>query len=162
MVDRRRRDQFAEILRHFAAGLLTNVEYEKRVDDIFEGMSRKQLKDLALSAVWENVWFLYDDMSTHRLRDSHALPPEAKTEIARWIMFLYTDEEYQWPNVSFISLSSCLLSIVTLGLWDLIFRPYRERKFARHGNRDVWPFLTTQEFEESRRKPHLLHRAASS
>jgi len=42
MVDRRRRDQFAEILRHFAAGLLTNVEYEKRVDDIFEGMSRKQ------------------------------------------------------------------------------------------------------------------------
>lgn len=159
MIDRRRRDQFAEVLRHFAAGLLTNDEYEKQVDKIFEGMGPKIPEDLALWAVYDNVWFLYDDMRTHRLTGGHALKPEGKTEVARWIMFLYTDQEYKWPITRFLSFSSCLLRIITLGLWDLIMGARRARQLATLGDWDVWPFLAAQDCEEARRNPRLLHGA---
>lgn len=39
MIDRQRRDQFAELLRHFAAGLITNDEYEIRMGVLFRGLS---------------------------------------------------------------------------------------------------------------------------
>lgn len=159
MIDRRRRDQFAEVLRHFASGLLTNDEYEKRVESIFEGMGPKQHEDLALWAVYDNVWFLYDDMRTHRLIGGHALTPQGRTEVARWIMFLYTDQEYKWPFTRFLSFSSCLFRIATLGLWDLIMGARWARQLATLGDWDVWPFLTSQVYEEARQKPRLLNGA---
>lgn len=159
MIDRQKRDRFAEVLRHFASGLLTNEEYEKRVDRIFEGMEPKQPRDLALWAIYDNVWFLYDDLRTHRLTGCNALTREGKTEFARWIMFLYTEQEYQWPITRFLSISSCLLRIVILGLWDLIMGAHQARQLAAMGDWDVWPFLTSQDYEESRRKPHLLRGA---
>lgn len=156
MIDRRRRDQLAETLRHFAAGLLTNREYEKRVDRIFDGMGPARKADLALWAVYGRAWFLYDNTLTHRLKGHRALGVEGRSEIARWVMFLYSGQEYEWPVSSFIDLSSCLLTIVTLGLWRIITEPKRARQLEAMGDWNIWPFLSAQSYQEARQKPRLL------
>jgi len=158
MIDRHRRDQLAETLRHFAAGLLTNREYGKRVDPLFEGKGQPWKDDLALRAVYEQAWFLYDDNLRHRLKGRHALGAEGRSEIARWIMFLYSDQEYEWPVTRFISISSCLLRIVTLGLCDLIAGPIYARRLEAMGDWSVWPFLDSRSYQEARQKPRLLAR----
>lgn len=158
MIDRRRRDKLAETLRHFAAGLLTNREYEKQVDHIFEGMGSAQKADLALWAVYGQAWFLYDDTLTHRLKGHHALGVEGRSEIAQWIMFLYTDQEYEWPISNFIDSLGCLFTIATLGLWRLIMGPRRARQLEAMGDWSVWPFRNAQSYQEARRKPRLLSR----
>ncbi len=67
IIDRRRRDNLAETLRHFTAGLLTNDEYEEQVERIFEDMGPARKEDLVLSAVYGRAWYFYDDLRTHRL-----------------------------------------------------------------------------------------------
>jgi hypothetical protein len=149
MIDRRRRDQFAELLRHFAAGRLTNDEFKERLDEILDDPhSVSEWDDRALWAVRERAWFLYDDTHTHRLM----LPREGRREVARWILFLYSDFEYEWLMKSFISLSSCLLNLLTLGWWGRS----QVRHFRAMGDWDVWPFIRRADFEEACRRPHLF------
>lgn len=156
MIDRRRRDQLAEVLRHFVAGRLTNDQYEGRVDRIFEGMGPARNEDQGIWAVYERTWFLYDDIRAHSLTGQWALTPEARGEVARWIVFLYTDREYEWSITEFISLPSCLLNVVTLGLWGWVMGPRRERQLKSMGDWGLWPFMHTQEYEDARRMPRLL------
>lgn len=158
VIDRRRRDRLAEALRHFAAGLLTNDEYEERVDRTFEGMGPSRKEDLALWAVYNRAWFLYDDLRTHRLTGQWALTAEGRSEIARWVMFLYTDQEYKWPITNFINPTGCLLNMVTLGLWGWIMGPRRAQQLEAMGDWNIWPFLSSQSYEASRRNPRLLCR----
>lgn len=158
MIDRHRRDQLAETLRRFAATLLDNDEYEDRVERVFEGMGPARKEDLALWAVYERACYLYDDLSTHKLTGSHALNAARREEIARWIMFLYSDQEYGWPIYSFVHFWGPLLNDMTFGLWDHITGPGRARRLEAMGDWSVWPFLDSRSYQEARQKPRLLAR----
>ncbi|HEX8912074.1 MAG TPA: hypothetical protein VF796_06915 [Humisphaera sp.] len=153
MVDRVARDKFAELLRHFAAGNLTNDEYEDAAHLILKDADRA---DRSLWAIYSRVWYFYDDTRVHRLRDKHALTDEGRGAVARWVLFLHSDLEYEWPIRSFISLSGCLLRLCTLGLAGLILNPINERRLQRMGSWDLWPFLREADFRSASERPRLL------
>jgi len=150
MVDRKRRDRYAELLRHFLAGRITNDDYERRADQIMASDSGTE--DRAIAEVYQRVWFLYCDIRTHRMSGKWALPPEGRREAARWIMFLYGPLEYEWPPL--ITLSGCLANLVTLTLWGRIQRALHKREFQ--GDIDLWPFYRRADYEEALKHPRLL------
>jgi hypothetical protein len=153
MVDRVARDKFAELLRHFAAGNLTNDRYEDSAQLILKSANRE---DRSLRAIFSRVWFLYDDIREHRLRDKHKLTDQGRRTVARWILFLHSDVEYEWPIRSFISLSGCLLRLCTLGLAGRILNPVNERRLRAMGSWELWPFFREADFESANKRPRLL------
>ena len=155
MIDRARRDRMAELLRHFAAGLLTNDEIEDRLHPIISRPFDIRT-DPALWAVRTRAWFLYDDTRCHRLRGKWELAPEARQEICRWIVFLYSNLEYEWPVRSFISIPAFLVNLLTLGMASLFLPKLMRRHYESMGEWRLWPFIRRNDFERALRQPRLL------
>ena len=136
MVDRESRTQLAELIRHLVSGRLTNYEFEDRLPRSTD------------PAIWEvslsGAWCLYSDLWQYRLIGKYRLPEEARHEAARWILFLKTDLEYEWPRLGrFRSLLLLLGNILTIGLFGIAYRKY----FQRFGDWDVWPFLRRSDYD---------------
>ena len=90
MVDRSSRRQLAALLRQLAAGRMTNDEFERR--------EPLESADPAIQAICsDGAWFLYDDLHEHRLIGKYRLDGRLRSDVARWVLFLETDIEYQWP-----------------------------------------------------------------
>lgn len=79
------RRRYAELLRQFMSGRMTNYEYDDRADDfIFHSRA-----DDALDRVYEVAWLTYCDIRKHRMTDpDRRLPKAARRCVARWIVFL--------------------------------------------------------------------------
>ena len=105
-MSRTHRDRYAELLRHFLAGNLTNFEYETGCDAILRDCTSTKERE-AIEGVYWAAWHLYDDINTHRMRGKWALTRESRQMVARWIMFLYGGREYEWPRRT---ISNCLLT----------------------------------------------------
>jgi hypothetical protein len=77
MVDRESRTKLGELIRHLAAGQITNDEFEDRLLPLGS----------ADPAVWEvfssGAWCLYSDLWEYRLTGKYRLPKEARREVAR-------------------------------------------------------------------------------
>lgn len=157
MIDRRRRNQMAGLLRHFAAGRLTNDEYEERFDEIDNGTRA----DPALFAIHQQVWHLYSDLHTHRLSGKWALRCARRREVARWILFLYSDYEYEWPLTFPYDFWYLLLNLVTLGWWAQVGGNHWRRRLGAYSDWEVWPFSRRADFEEARRQTRLFGGAAA-
>jgi len=144
MIDRTARNRAAETIRRFVTGQITNKEFIRRYPD--------SKNDPVIWALDDTVWCLYDDIRTHKLSGEYALTKEFKTEVARWLMFLYSDAEYQWPQIGkpgFRQTPS----------WFCRVFPFAQKRFERFraaGDYSVWPFLRPADFEDARRKPVLL------
>jgi hypothetical protein len=93
MVYRRKRAVAAEVLREFRDGVITNVEFEARWPT--------NKGDRVFWAIFDQVWFFYDDIATHRLTGKHELRPEDRELFDRCILFLESDLEYDWPSAKF-------------------------------------------------------------
>lgn len=147
MLDRKARDMAAELLRQFASGRITNFELENRWPTS---------KDPAIHGLASTIWCFYDDFKEHTLQGSFALAPEMRRVIARWIVFLHSNEPYQWPNIDYPGVRPLHRSWITrrLGLLNLITR--KEQRFIKAGAFEVWPFISAQSFENARRRPRLL------
>lgn len=79
------RRRYARLVREFSRGAITNDEYEDRVDEITG-------RDTAVWHIHSRLmWFLYDDLHEHRLRGDHRITRPIRKEIARALLFLYTD-----------------------------------------------------------------------
>jgi hypothetical protein len=148
MIDRDARNRLAEGIRHLAAGVVTNDEFENRV------LSRSS--DPAIEAVFlGGPWFLYHDLMRYRLRGAYRLSPAVRREAARWIIFLKSDLPYEWPiqrrNI-LQSLAWIALCLLPLGYCARV----AERQFARHGDISVWPFIRHSDFEASLGMPTYL------
>lgn len=152
MVDRDSRNRLAQALRHYVSGRMTNDE----LDDVIVNW-----EDRGAVAVKEMSWQLYDDMSTHKATGRHHLDKSARREISRWIVFLYSDREYVWPEYSFIQIFNWPLNLLTIGWWERMKRR-KWQKFAESGDSSVWPFFCKQEFKQAIRHPKLLSGHASA
>lgn len=171
MVDRAARNQYAELLRHFASGRMTNREFEDRTEELaFES------EDPALRNIWTAAWGLYDDMCEHRLTGRHRLTGVTRREVARGILFLYSDEEYGWPDegkycvANFLLGAGCLAGLVSAAMlqWvGVVLVPIsalgwsashslQSRQRQRVGDDEVWPFLHLSGLDDARRHPRLL------
>jgi hypothetical protein len=141
MVDRDCRDRLAIAIRRLAAGLITNDEFEAAT------ISSVRSRDIAARSLRWAAWGLYDDRREHRLDGRFRLGKAQRREIARWILFLKSNLEYEWPDVTRWLWLLVLPNLVTFGLiWHLI-----RRWHDRRGEAHAWPFL----------RAHDLRRAAT-
>jgi len=139
MVDRQERDRFAELLRHFAAGLISNDEFQDRLP--------LKSKDRAVNKIfWNGAWLLYDDMREYKLKGEYRLSKTTRREVSRWILFLKSDHEYEWPSIIGIyTFPWYLLILLTCG----IIIPVIRQKTRAAGDEEVWPFLRKADFEKA-------------
>jgi hypothetical protein len=149
MVQRESRRRLAELLRGLVAGRITNDEFELAIPrDSGDSAVREVFRD--------GAWFLYDDLHEHRLVGKYRLSRDGRDEVARWVLFLESDLEYEWPvppmwkRVAFM-----LASVGTLGLLAAIMR----RRNSRNGALAVWPFRTLSAYEAALRHPPYLNGA---
>lgn len=89
MIDRVARDQLAAQLRHLASGLISNDQFEEML---------AVSEDRGVREVREAAWMLYTDLREQWLRGKDALAPRSRRAVARWIVFLHSDLEYEWPK----------------------------------------------------------------
>ena len=96
----------------------------------------------------------------YRLAGRDALDRRLRREVARWVLFLGTDLEYEWPVLPApLRVAWFLLSFATLGLAGRI-----ARKLQESDDDGLWPFRRRSDFEAAlRRNPFRVdqpHRAA--
>lgn len=140
MVDRDRRRRCARILRNFLAGLTTNREFEDQMDELL-------CRDGIIHQAAILAWFMYDDLLTHRLTGRYAVTPEVRGVWAPFILFLYTDLEYEGPK-------GIGLIAEMKGALARIFRLPVPKELT--GNPDAWPFFRSEDFEDAKRTIRLL------
>lgn len=166
MVDIQKRKKLAIHLRHLSVGLLSNDDFESSIlDDVSSGWlpeeyyRSKEAKydDRIIKPMLEWCWGLYSDTRNHKLIGRDALPEEVLKTIARCILFLQTDKEYEWPyfdssnSLLRFSLGEIVISILSLGQYLRDKKKEKGKKFEefkKFGDYHVWPFHLQTEYEE--------------
>ncbi len=145
MVDRTSRDALAALIRHLVAGRVTNDEFEER---------RPRSNDAAVFEIfWNGVWGLHDDLHEHRLTGRWYIPREARSDVARAILFLKGDLEYEWsPYPPRPRPLTMFLSLMTFGLANLLMA----RTWKKQGDPRVWPFMRRGDYERALEHPPYL------
>jgi hypothetical protein len=95
MVDKEARVELRIALRRLVTGRMTNDQF----DDLYYEHWMDS-KDLAVAKIGEFGYCLYssDLLLPYRLKGPHAVSPEVRRLASRGILFLYTDQEYEWPK----------------------------------------------------------------
>lgn len=146
MIDRVARDNLAEAIRHLASGRITNDQYEDRLP--WSSID---------PAVWEihrsGAWRLYSDLSEYHLQGRHRLQRRTRREVARWILFLKSDQEYEWPRFAcFETLLLTAVNLVTCGLVGLLWQKLRRPP----GPTELWPFFRSLDHDAAVAHPPYL------
>ena len=125
-----------ELLRWLAVGKITNDEFEA---DLPESYDRSIVEIFSKGA-----WFLYDDLREYKLSGRDSLESYEKSIVARWILFLKTDFEYEWPNAEF---REAFIKTISLGL----FGQSTLDKWRKYGDVSYWPFKNGDQFEYAKK-----------
>lgn len=168
MVDKERRRKLASHLRHLSVGLISNDDFEEAIMvDVSEGWTpenyyrsekaKSDNDDPIIKPMLMLCWGLYNDTRNHKLVKSDELTKDAMKIIARCILFLHSDREYEWPYFDTnnpllkFSLKDLILTILTLG------HHYRNKKeehlisyyeWQKLGDYDVWPFFRKADYQD--------------
>lgn len=153
MVDRVTRDQAAEWIRRFVSGRIDNDEFAEEFP--------QSRKDPALAALVGRCWALYSDNENHYLAGDRALSREGRQEVWRWVLFLQSGLEYEWPDFNWCRIEwrvPLLLDWLTMGA--LSRRKEREEaeiaELESAGDFKLWPFIRQSDFDQALRQPRLL------
>jgi len=147
MIDRQNRDNLSHRLRLLATGQITNDEFEDSI--------HIKSEDPAIWRIFRNgAWPLYDDLHEHKLTGKYRLPNEEKKNIARTILFLKSDREYEWKEPAwFIKAALILFGLPTFGFVPRLF--YR-KFFSGQGDSEVWPYIRKSDLEaDLDKQPYL-------
>lgn len=151
MIDRPKRDHLAHRLRLLADGQITNDEFEDSIDIRSE--------DAAIFRIFaDGAWMLYSDLQEYKLEGRHKLSKNIKRDVARMILFLKSDREFEWqePNRCLKALVS-VLGLFTLGIFP---RWFYNRTWAKQGDQSVWPYLRAIDFAaDLEKQPYLAGEA---
>jgi len=143
MIDGANRTAVAELLRHYLAGLITNDELQDRLP-VVSG-------DPGVREVAAASWYLYDELRAYRLAGKDKAPPATRAVVARWILFLGTDLEYEYPIRSWAwRLAFTAGNLLSLGLTGRVWR-WRNRE-----REERWPFFRQSDLENALQSPKLL------
>ncbi|HEV7507825.1 MAG TPA: hypothetical protein VGS07_23275 [Thermoanaerobaculia bacterium] len=146
MVDRDARDKMVLLIRRLVAGRITNDEFEA-------GLPFGSSDPAVMEVYHRGLWSFYSDLSEHRLVGSHRLSRTARREVARFILFLKSDLNYEWPcRQLWKELLWMLAGLLTLGVAGRLYWPW----IGTHGEVRVWPFLRKEDFEQAVRHPCYL------
>jgi len=176
MVDKERRKKLAFHLRQLSVGLISNDDFEGAImEDVTDGwlpeqyyrskIAKSEDEDLIIRPMLELCWGLYDDTKNHKLIHAYKLSNENLNIIARCILFMHSDNEYEWPYLDTknpilnFSLQDLILSILTLGHH---YRNHREKQLISYyewqklGDYKVWPFFRLNDYEKQLRQYPFL------
>lgn len=143
MIDSGARKRAAEIARRFVEGQVTNFKFENNFPSS---------KDPAMWAIEDTLWCFYDDFDEHCLTGKWAVPEETKSLMQRWVMFLYSSEEYGWPKISHPGVRP-----IEYGLFGKLFnRHNKQHDFLTSGEMEFWPFISKESFARAKQNPVLL------
>ena len=139
MVDRDCRDDLARAIRRFAAGLITNDEFEAAT------VGCPLSPDAAVRSLCQAAWYLYDDLHEHRLEGRFRLGKDSRRELARWLVFLKSNLEYEWPDLTGWSWFLTVPNLVTFGLLRRLVRHWHDQR----GDARAWPFIRDQDLRRA-------------
>jgi hypothetical protein len=169
MIDRTRRDELADAIHLFLAGYSTNDDFDDWLteNELFVSTDPSRYADALIGPIVENAWCLYSDTRRYRLVGRDRPGAEERRNVLRWIMFLRSDLEYEWPPQRFVhpfhyqSGPGCLVLLLTLGLWTPGASEARVRfdAWTTEGDFAVWPYRRREDFEEALRRTCPLARS---
>jgi len=147
MIDRPKRDNLAHRLRLLAAGQITNDKFEDSLD--------LRSEDAAIWRIYKDgAWSLYSDLKEYKLVGRDKLPKEVKRDVARVVLFLKSDREFEWREPAwYIKTLMAVLGILTIGF---IPRWFYRHAWAKQGDINVWPYLRPEDFAaDLEKQPYL-------
>src|SRR4026209_3044574 len=139
VVDRDQRDQLADAIRRLAAGLITNDEFETATTSF--AISH----DTAVRSLREAAWGLYDDRREYRLEGRFRIGRAERRQLARWVLFLKSNLEYEWPDMTTWSWFLAFPNLVTFGLVGRLVRTWHDQR----GDARAWPFAREQDLKRA-------------
>lgn len=143
MIDVPARKKAAQAARRFVSGQISNFEFEN---------SFPSSKDPGVWAIEDTLWCFYDDFDEHALKGKWEPPSEIRTLMNRWVLFLYSKEEYLWPRVSYPGLRP-----FEIGFWGRLFKCHiKQAEFMAAGEFNYWPFISKEAFQNAKNSPVLL------
>ena len=140
MIDSDERNRLAESLRHLVSGQITN--------DQFEDAARIESEDAVIDAVKWQAWLLYSDLHEHKLVGSDAVSNSDRRVVARFILFLHSDLEYEWPRHPFDGVIGVIAKSLSYVLSFGVIPRYVDKKWKAAGDFDVWPVLRRKDYEK--------------
>lgn len=156
MVDRERRNLLADQIHAFIGGFVTNDEFDDWLWDAqFDPLrDPRRYDDAALGPAVEWSYCLYGDRSEYRLVGERKLDRETYRSFLRWILFLRSDLDYEWPPMLFavrffpeVNWLMWLMSRASFRRRSL--QPRLTRSFSQwktHGDFSVYPFLSGEQY----------------
>lgn len=150
-MNRNHRNILAENLRHYLSGTITNFEFMDRIEPIC------RTDDKGVRAIESELWFCYDDLREHKNVGKHKLTDETEKHIKRFMLFLKSDNEYEWKDPKFSNPIKWILSLITFGIYS---KKSQEEKLENTevGDERVWPFFRQTEFEKEIEEPKYLNK----
>jgi len=131
------------LIRRLVAGRITNDELEA-------GLPLGSADPAVSQVYYLGLLSLYSDLSEHRLIGCRRLSRDARREIARLILFLKSDLDYEWPRRQpWQELLWMLAGLLTLGFAGRFYRS----QLRTQGEIRVWPFVRQEDFERTVRSP---------
>ena len=147
MIDRPKRDNMAHSLRLLATGQITN--------DRFAGSLDLRSEDAAIWRIYKDgAWSLYSDLKEYKLAGRDKLPREVKRNVARVVLFLKSDREFEWREPAWYMKTLMLVSgILSFGL---VSSWLYKHSWAKQGDVNAWPYLRTADLDEDLTKQPYL------
>ena len=158
MIDLEARKQLSQLLRNLALGRITVEKFDLSCEFLPVSGRDSALAEIALQAP--------------------SLKKVPRREVARWILFLQSGQEYEWPLealdtnplgilavVPLVFIMGAILGSVTAGFWTSValslpmtgyclWQDYRKQKAGADA---VWPFYRLEDAASATRYPRLLN-----
>jgi len=141
MADLRARRLYANNLRAYFTGRITNREYEDRIP-----FGNHPAIDYIEHYF---VWPEYDDFKTHHYSLKY-LTPVGKATLKRILLFLYSDLPFAWPPC--VGNRPLIFNWLTIG-WAGRRHDKLKLAFDNYGSEDTFPFRNKAELCEELTKP---------
>ena len=154
-MNRNHRNILAENLRHYLSGTITNFEFMERIEPIY------RTDDKGVRAIESEFWFCYDDLREHKNVGKHKLTNETEKHIKRFILFLKSDNEYEWKDAKFSNPIKWILNLITFGIYSKKSQ-WEKLENTEVGDDRVWPFFRQTEFEKEIKEPKYLNKKTTS
>ncbi len=146
MIDRQARRELALLSRRFLAGRITNQEFDDKGDAL-----ALEAEDEAIFRIFYEIWLLYDDFRIQRFGTEIIFGKPERRVIARWILFLQNELEFEWRDQPLRHKLQRILAARCR--WISAPEPFPQ------GDKEVWPFFRRVDFEQALSHPKLLHGA---
>lgn len=143
MVDKNARRELTLLARRFLAGRITNQEFDDNGDELtFDS------EDEAIFTIFYEIWPFYDDFKTQSVGKEITFSKQQRREIARWILFLQNDLEFEWRDEPLRRKLQRFLAARCR--WISTPEPFHQ------GEKEVWPFFRRTDYESALSRPQFL------